>query len=334
MSDARAPRELTVPATHQGERLDRALSSLWPEHSRSEFRRWIEEGRVRTGERVLDDPSHRVRGGDVLVITPAAPLGSDALPEPMELSILHEDDELVVLVKPAGLVVHPAPGHPSGTLVNGLLHRYGALAPSTTDDEDDEETIGPPRPGIVHRLDRWTSGVMVVARTPRAREGLAAQWRVHSIERAYLAIAFGAPPAATTFDTLHGRHPADRKRFTTKVREGRRAVTHLETIERFEGASLVRCRLETGRTHQIRVHLAEAGYPLLGDPVYGRAPEDEFLRGLATSLGRQALHATVLGFDHPVSGARLRFESPMPADLAAVVDALRQRPPAPRRRSR
>jgi 23S rRNA pseudouridine1911/1915/1917 synthase len=165
---------------------------------------------------------------------------------------------------------------------------------------------------------------MVIARTPVAREALMQAFAAHTIERAYLAIALGDPPSAARWDTLHGRHPRDRKRFSTRVVRGKRAVTHVEVVERLHGAALVRCRLETGRTHQIRVHLADHGYPLLGDPIYGARPKDPRLRAAADALDRQALHAAVLGFAHPVTGAPLRFETPPPEDLGRAIEALRQ----------
>ncbi len=256
--------------------------------------------------------STRPRPGQRVVVRPAPPPPTEAEPEDIPLTVLHEDAELVVLDKPAGLVVHPAPGHPSGTLVNALLHHFGALP--------GEDAA---RPGIVHRLDAHTSGVMVVARTPRAREGLMRLFAAHDIERAYLAIATGEPPARITYETLHGRHPTDRKRFTTRVTRGKRAVTHVVRLERLHGAALVRCTLETGRTHQIRVHLAEHGHPLLGDPTYGRPGKDARVRAAAEALGRQALHAAVLGFIHPVTGERLRFETSPPADFRRALEALR-----------
>jgi 23S rRNA pseudouridine1911/1915/1917 synthase len=212
------------------------------------------------------------------------------------------------------LVVHPAAGHDRGTLVNALLHH--------TEVERGED---PRRPGIVHRLDKDTSGVMVVARTDAVREALSAQFASHAIEREYEAICLGTPPPAITFDTLIGRHPTERKRFSSKVRTGKRAVTHVRALRAFAGAALVRCRLETGRTHQIRVHMADHGYPLLGDPLYGKPPKDAALRAIGAALGRQALHARVLGFVHPLSGERLRFEVEPPADFARALGSLPER---------
>lgn len=256
--------------------------------------------------------SARPRAGQRVLVRPLPPPPSEARPEDIPLAILYEDADLVVVDKPAGMVVHPAPGHPGGTLVNALLHHFGALPGQDA-----------ARPGVVHRLDALTSGVMVVARTPAAREGLMQAFAAHAIERAYLAVATGDPPARATYETLHGRHPRDRKRFSSRVARGKRAVTHVEVLERLHGAALVRCTLETGRTHQIRVHLADHGFALLGDPVYGRPPKDPRLRAAAEALGRQALHAAVLGFTHPVSGAPLRFETPVPDDLRRAIEALR-----------
>jgi 23S rRNA pseudouridine1911/1915/1917 synthase len=287
------------------------LAARAPERSRSTIQRWIREGRVEV-DGVVATASTRARAGQRVVVRPAPPPPSEAEPEDIPLAILYEDAELVVLDKPPGLVVHPAPGHAGGTLVNALLHHFGALP------GDDAA-----RPGIVHRLDSKTSGVMVVARTPRAREGLMKLFATHDIERAYVAIATGDPPARITYETLHGRHPTDRKRFSSRVTRGKRAVTHVERLERLHGAALVRCRLETGRTHQIRVHLAEHGHPLLGDPMYGRPSKDARVRAAAEALGRQALHAAVLGFVHPVTGEALRFETPPPADFQQALGSLR-----------
>ncbi len=207
--------------------------------------------------------------------------------------------------------MHPAPGHAGGTLANAVAHRVAAGAREGT------------RPGIVHRLDKDTSGVLVVAKTKPAHAALQALFAAHDIERAYVAIAVGAPPDSVTYDTLHGRHPRDRKRFTTRVDRGRRAVTHVRVVERLHGSALVECRLETGRTHQIRVHLADHRTPVLADPVYGRPSRDPLLRDVAAALGRQALHARLLGFRHPTTGAPLRFEAPPPEDFEAALARLR-----------
>jgi 23S rRNA pseudouridine1911/1915/1917 synthase len=302
--------EVVLEGAELGERLDRVLAARPLGFSRAQLQRWIEEGRVTIDGRPVA-AKDRVRASAIVRIEPGPPPVSDALPEDIPLDVLYEDASLIVLHKPAGLVVHPAAGHASGTLVNALLHH------SEVERGDD-----PRRPGVVHRLDKDTSGVMVVARTDAAREGLTAQFASHAIEREYQAICLGMPPQAITFETLIGRHPSDRKRFSSKVRLGKRAVTHVTSERALFGAALVRCRLETGRTHQIRVHMADHGFPLLGDPVYGKPSKDARLRDAGEALGRQALHARVLGFVHPESGARLRFESEPPADFLRALAAL------------
>jgi len=254
--------------------------------------------------------------GARITVDPPPPPATEALPDAsIQFPVLFEDEWLLVLDKPAGLVVHPARGHEDGTLVNGLLARDGF---DIEGEEGDQA-----RPGIVHRLDKGTSGVMVVAKHERSREGLKALFERHDIERSYLAIAVGHP-APGTLDTLHGRHPRDRLRFSTHVSSGRRAVTHVALVETLGPCSLVRCTLQTGRTHQIRVHLAEvAGAPLLGDPLYGKSIKDPALRALDQALGRQALHAAVLGFVHPITGENLRFETAWPDDLEQAARRLR-----------
>jgi 23S rRNA pseudouridine1911/1915/1917 synthase len=260
----------------------------------------------------------RVREGDRVLVDPPPPAASEALPESdVRFEVLHVDDELVVVDKPPGLVVHPSRGHEGGTLVNGLL----ALGLFQLAELEVTDAQGNRRPGIVHRLDKGTSGVMVVARTPSARECLADQFRAHTIDRAYEAIVVGEAKSRT-FDTLHGRHPRDRLRFTTHVREGRRAVTHVRVIAGLYGATHVECTLETGRTHQIRVHLAESTTPVLGDPLYGKPPRDERVRAAGERLGHQALHARLLGFAHPRTGRRLHFEAPIPADFREAMQVL------------
>jgi 23S rRNA pseudouridine1911/1915/1917 synthase len=238
----------------------------------------------------------------------------------VDVEVLYEDGELVVVNKPAGLVVHPARGHRRGTLVNGLLARPGfAAAPA-----DARDRAGALRPGIVHRIDKDTSGILVVAKTARAREALKAALSAHTVERRYLALTLGVP-SMRTIKTAYGRDRRSRLRFTSKVREGKPAVTHLRVLESFHGrAALVECRLETGRTHQIRVHLSErAGTPLLGDALYGRTPAAADLGEVAAALGRQALHAVALGFVHPQTGEMLRFEVEPPDDFRSALRALR-----------
>ena len=308
---APAPIVIALSEDEAGERIDRALGRRCPEFSRSALQRWIEQGRVEQAGEVVSRKTKAVGGAEVS-IRPAPPEPLSAEPQEIPLEVLFEDAHLIVLDKPAGLVVHPAPGHPDGTLVNALL--YHAEVQGGAD---------PLRPGIVHRLDKDTSGVMVVAKTPQAHERLVEMFQGHSLERAYLAIALGRPPQSITYDTFHGRHPANRKKFTSRGNRGRRAVTHLETVELLHGSALVRCHLQTGRTHQIRVHLAEHGHPVLGDPLYGKSIGDPELRRVSTELGRQALHAALLAFAHPITGEEMRFEAEPPEDFERALSALR-----------
>ena len=264
----------------------------------------------------MAEASDTVRAGARVEARPLAAPQTDLTPDasvPME--ILHVDDAIVVLVKPAGVVVHPAPGAETGTLVHGLLAR-GFFSNGL------DHAI---RPGIVHRLDKGTSGVMVVARTPEAREALKKQFAEHTIDREYVALCAGVAKTAT-YRTLHGREPHHRQRFTSRVKSGKVAVTHIELLEALEGASVVRATLETGRTHQIRMHLAEAKTPVLGDPLYGKRPADERVAAVAKELGHQALHARVLGFLHPTSGERVRFEAQPPPDFERALARLRAGP--------
>jgi 23S rRNA pseudouridine1911/1915/1917 synthase len=301
---------IVVPRAASGLRLDRFLAGELGV-SRSELQRWIAAGRV-TVDGIAREASARVREGERVEVEPMGPAATAAKPEEgVEFDVLYADDDVVVVNKPPGLVVHPAKGHAGGTLVNGLLARGFFRGQA-------EEDV---RPGVVHRLDKGTSGVMVVARTPEAREKLKAQFQAHAIERAYEAIVVGEARAAT-HATLHGRHPRDRLRFTSRVRTGKRAVTHVRVLARLHGATHIECTLETGRTHQIRVHLAESGTPVLGDPVYGRPPRDAHVRAVGERLGHQALHARVLGFAHPATGAPVRFEAEPPRDFAEALKAL------------
>lgn len=326
MSDVRPSIVLVVPREGAGMRLDRFVASRWPEApSRAELQRWIEHGAV-TVDGARKKASDKVREGARVAIVPEPAPTTSAIPEEgIAFDVVHEDASVVVVNKPPGLVVHPAKGHHSGTLVNGLLGR------GWFDADDADGDADPTRPGIVHRLDKGTSGLLVVARTPRAREALKAQFAEHSIDREYVAICVGDVRAAT-HDTLHGRHPRDRLKFSSKVREGKRAVTHVRPLERFGGglATLVACRLETGRTHQIRVHLADHGTPILGDALYGKPPKEPALREIAEVAGRPLLHARELGFVHPETGERVRFEAPPPADFERALEGLRALP-APRR---
>ncbi len=324
---------LTIEGCEDGERVDKIAAKRLDGVSRSTIKRWILDGRVEL-DGVAVMPKTRVREGAELEITPAPPEVPDLVPQDIPIEVLVEDEHLALVNKPAGLVVHPAPGHPDGTLVNALLYYFGrdeALAeePKRQAEAQTKRGIstrsfvaGAIRPGIVHRLDKDTSGVMVVAKTPQTHEGLVDLFSRHDIERAYTAIVWGKFEGKQTFDTFHGRHPGDRKKFTSKTDRGRRAVTHVEAVAQLGPATQVRCTLETGRTHQIRVHLSEHGYPLVGDPVYGRAPKDAHLRELATQLSRQALHAQLLAFVHPITRENVRAESPLPKDIEVLLEHL------------
>ncbi len=316
-----------------GQRLDRYLAIAFgggeSQPSRSELQRWIGEGRVTVRGKPASC-SDRVRAGDTIVVQPMAPQPTRSLPDAsVPFDVLYVDEALVVVNKPAGVVVHPARGHATGTLVNGLLARGLFSSWSTQEGEPGDEgdagghEQGYARPGIVHRLDKDTSGVMVVARTPASREHLKKQFAAHTIAREYVAIAMGMAQS-TVFRTLHGRHPTERLRFSGRVRTGKTAVTHVEVLERFGTlATLVRCRLETGRTHQIRVHLAEAGHALLGDAIYGKAPRDSEMKTIVKELSRQALHARLLGFVHPTTGKPMQFVAEPPDDFRQALLHLR-----------
>ena len=301
--------------------MDKVLVRLLPDVSRATVQRWISEGRVKLDGKICR-PKQLVRGGAKLEVEPSEPPPSAAVPDPsVSFQVLHEDAHLIVVDKPAGLVVHPARGHATGTLVNGLLARGGFERASA----DARDPNGSARPGVVHRIDKDTSGVLVVAKDEPTREGLKRQLSEHSVERIYWALTLGVPKAGK-IETLYDRHPRSRLRFTSKTSTGKRAVTHVRVLESLGGglAALIECRLETGRTHQIRVHLSEQlGTPLLADWLYGRAPGTLELQAIATALGRQALHAAVLGFSHPITQERLRFESPLPADMGAALAGLR-----------
>ena len=314
-------KHLFVLESHEApERVDKVLVRLMPEASRATVQRWISEGRVKIDGK-LCRPKQQVRGGARLEVEPSEPPPSEAVPDPsVEFQVLHEDAHLIVIDKPAGLVVHPARGHASGTLVNGLLAR-GGFERASADARDPNASV---RPGVVHRIDKDTSGILVVAKDEPTREGLKAQLSAHSMERVYRALTLGVPKLAR-IETLYDRHPRSRLRFTSKTSSGKRAVTHVRVLEPLAGAraALVECRHETGRTHQIRVHLSEqAGTPLLADWLYGKEPAAPDLAAIVQALGRQALHAAVLGFEHPATRERLRFESPLPLDFQTAYGAL------------
>ncbi len=298
-----------------GQRLDKALAEA-SGLSRERIKALLGEGRVLLDGKLASQASLKPAAGARYEIRVPAAIPAEAAAQDIPLSIVFEDEHLIVVDKPAGLVVHPAAGNLDGTLVNALLHHCkGQLS----------GIGGVARPGIVHRIDKDTSGLLGVAKTDKAHEGLARQFADHSIERAYLALVAGhpAPPAGTVRGAI-ARSSTNRKKMALVADgRGKHAVTHYRTLEMFDGAALVECRLETGRTHQVRVHMASIGHALLGDPVYGRTPSR--LRPLLSGLhfARQALHAAVLGFLHPVSGEKLRFESTLPADMEGLLVELR-----------
>jgi 23S rRNA pseudouridine1911/1915/1917 synthase len=315
-------RFLVEPA-HAGERIDALIAAIVPDLSRAQVQRLIDDAHVRINDAAVAKPGQRVRAGDAVAVAVPAPGPIEVVPEDLPLTVLYEDADLIVIDKAAGMVVHPAAGHPRGTLVNALLFHCKDLS----------GIGGALRPGIVHRLDKDTSGVMVATKNDRAHAALGAAFAAKSrgepggIVREYLGITAPPPPGATgTLRTWHARHPTDRKRFSSKVASGKPAVTHWTVVEPLPGAAVVRFRLETGRTHQIRVHAADHGWPLLGDPLYGRTPRP--LAPIAAQLGRQALHAALLELDHPTTAARMRFESPLPDDLARALSQLRGPPPS------
>ena len=306
---------LTVPAGAAGLRLDQALAQLLPQHSRSRLKGWIDAGQVTVNSAVATEPSAKLRGGEAIAVTEGQdPHVTSFAPEAISLSIVFEDAAILVLDKPPGLVVHPGSGNWDGTLLNALLHHDPAFAML-------------PRAGIVHRLDKDTSGLMVIAKTPEAQTDLVRQLQARTVSREYLAVVHGDLARATTVDAPIGRHPTQRTSMAV-VATGKPARTHVEVITRFVNATLVRCRLETGRTHQIRVHLTAIGHPLLGDPTYrGRRAAAATLPPAARAFARQALHAQRLGLVHPVTRVKLQWEAAPPADFSALVAALRESSP-------
>ena len=307
--------DLRIPEELAGQRLDSALARLLPDHSRTRIKAWIEAGQVKVG-RLPCKPRDVVTPGDhVHVRMTVEEPEADVLPEAIPLTVVHEDEDVLVLDKPVGLVVHPGAGNRSHTLQNALLGRDPALA-------------GIPRAGIIHRLDKDTSGLLVVARTPEAHTSLTRQIMARSVAREYLAVSVGVMTSGGTVDEPIGRHRSDRLRMAVR-QDGRPAVTHYRVLERFRAHTYLSVKLETGRTHQIRLHLSHLHYPIAGDPVYGgrfAQPKGASQRLLETLRGfkRQALHATSLAFDHPRSGKRLSLQSAVPADFAELLAALRE----------
>lgn len=334
---------LTI-AENPPHRLDKALSRDVPANaalSRTRLTRLINQGAVTVNGVPVTNPKARVLEGTQITITLQEAEESRIGPEKIPLEVMHEDSDLIVINKPVGMVVHPAPGTPSGTLVNALLHHCG---------DNLSGVGGVRRPGIVHRIDKDTSGLLVAAKSDTAHQGLAAQFAAHTVERYYRALCYGVPDASdprlrairgASFETGNilrlttqlARHRTDRQRQAVLFQGGRHAVTRARIVEPFGAppvAALIECWLETGRTHQIRVHLAHAGHGLIGDPVYGgkRKLAARTLSPAAAeavrAFPRQALHAAILGFEHPVSGGQMRFEAPFPDDMATLADALRQ----------
>ena len=300
-------RTVIVDDAATGERLDRFLARALAPLSRTQIKRLIEGGQVAVAGAAATDPAAKTRAGQSFSITLPEPVPDRPVAQAMALVIPYEDEHLLVVDKPAGLVVHPAPGNPDRTLVNALIAHCGdALA----------GIGGVKRPGIVHRLDKDTSGLMVVAKTELAHHALSADFAARRIERAYRAIVWGVPPAEGEIAGAIGRNPHDRKRMAMVARGGKQALTRYRRLAAYgTEAALLECRLATGRTHQIRVHLAALGYPLIGDPVYGRKRAKKL-------LARQALHAWLLGFRHPASGETLRFTSDMPEDMRDLIAKL------------
>jgi 23S rRNA pseudouridine1911/1915/1917 synthase len=306
--------EARISDTADGWRLDRALADAVPTLSRERLKVLINGGSVSDGAGALSrDPSRKAAAGTLFHVAVPDPTPAHNVAQDIALNIAYEDEHLIVIDKQAGLVVHPAAGNLDGTLVNALLHHCGGSLSGIG---------GVARPGIVHRIDKDTSGLMVAAKTDRAHEGLARQFHDHSIDRRYKAIVSGKPaPPAGKVDAPLARSPSNRKKVAI-VEGGKRAVTHFSTIKTLKNAALVECRLETGRTHQVRVHMSSIGHPLLGDPVYGRTKQAH--RELLETLHfhRQALHAARLGFIHPVKSIALAFESEMPDDMQELFNSL------------
>lgn len=301
-------------------RLDKALADA-TDLSRERIKALIAAGKVEVDGTLASSPSAKYKAGLSFIVHIPPPDIPQACPQDIPIVVVYEDADLIVVDKPAGMVVHPAAGNPDGTLVNALLYHCAKNGKGSL-----SGIGGVARPGIVHRIDKDTSGLLVVAKSDAAHEGLARQFADHSLERAYFAVCGGHPrPTEGTIAGLIGRSDANRKKMAVLPKNssrGKNAVTHYKTVERMEHASLVECRLETGRTHQVRVHLASIGHALLGDPVYGRTPAP--LRSLVKALNfqRQALHAAILGFTHPISGNQCRFSSEIPDDMRELIDQM------------
>ncbi|RDZ29586.1 23S rRNA pseudouridine(1911/1915/1917) synthase RluD [Lysobacter silvisoli] len=314
MNESANPLLATVPDSAAGRRFDAVLAELFPDYSRSRLAAWIKSGDARLDGREVR-PRDPVRGGETVSLQVTLEAQTHSAPEDIALDVLYEDEHVLVIDKPAGLVVHPGAGNPAGTLVNALLHRDPGLAAL-------------PRAGIVHRLDKDTSGVMVVARTLPAHTALIEQLSSREVHRQYLAVVVGALVSGGTANAAIDRHPRDRIRMAVRE-DGRDAVTHYRLRERFRAHTLLECRLETGRTHQIRVHMQHLKHPIVGDPLYGgplklpKGASDELVEALR-GFRRQALHAETLEFAHPIGGAPVRCSAPVPADMRELVRVLRE----------
>jgi len=312
MSDNRIAIEVTIPPEAIGNRLDQVAATLFPEYSRSQLQQWIKSGALRMNGEICK-PKEKVMGGEALNLDAELEARGDWESEDIPLDVVYEDEELVVINKPVGLVVHPGAGNPAGTLLNALLHRYPG-----------QENL--PRAGIVHRLDKETSGLMVIARTLQAQTSLVEQLQDRLVSREYEAVVQGVPVGGRTIDQPIGRHPRIRTRMAV-VRNGKPAITHFRVVRKFSHHAHVRVKLETGRTHQIRVHMAHIGFPLVGDPMYGgrfKLPPgaSQHLIDVLRGFKRQALHAAALTLEHPASGELLSWESPLPADMVTLIAAL------------
>lgn len=311
-SKTEAPVQLTIPVEYAGKRLDQVLAELLPDYSRTRLKAWIEGGQVKVNGRTLR-PRDAVLGGEQVDIQPVFEADSRVAAEAIELNIVHEDQHLLVINKPAGLVVHPGAGNPAGTLQNALLHY-------------DEKLGMLPRAGIVHRIDKDTSGLLVIARTLQAHTALTEMIEGHEVDRHYEAVCVGVMTSGGTVDAPIDRHPVDRVKMAVRM-SGRDAITHYRVVQRFRAHTHVRLQLETGRTHQIRVHLTHIGYPLVGDSVYGKRlviPKgaSASLADTLRNFNRQALHATKLEFEHPITNKKLVCEAPLPDDFKHLVAEL------------
>ena len=310
-------RRLVVEPEHDGFRLDNFLTALLPDHSRSQVQRLIKDGQLTgPGAKTVLRPSSVVHAGQEFELDLPAPAAATPEAEDLPLRIIYQDPDVVVLDKPAGMVVHPAAGHSGGTLVNALLHHVKDLS----------GIGGELRPGIVHRLDRGTSGVMVVAKNDRAHQELSRQFADREVDKEYVALVWGTVQAGRRIDAAIGRDPAHRQKMSTRARRARTAVTRVTFAHHFEGVSLLRVAIATGRTHQIRVHLSAIGHPIVGDATYGGVHRRTSAKlRVVLRLERPFLHAARLAFTHPVDGRRIEFDSPLPPDLQTVLDELQLR---------